>query len=343
MNNIHTITNEGGHVREWCTRPAQLFRSWCSARCFLVMLCACISMLQWVGAQDVPVDRLAEYRRIYEESCRKLRAQADEIKVQHRKQYVAKIKQGMTELKDRGELEPYLSVKGELDRVRAGSAISEDTGTEFPAFVRSAREEYAVGESRIRVAEIRERFKLTQIYVKRLKTLIREYMVAEKIDAAKAVNAELKRAKFLAAELAIVVAEEEKPSESNQDMPYPDDAVSHRGHHYKLYKESISWVDAKKRCEALDGHLVCIGDFSENDFVKRLVQRVNDVHIGATDEADEARWQWVNGQRWRYDKWGRGTPNGDRTQNFARQLKDGTWDDIDAGYKAAGFVCEWAR
>ena len=306
-----------------------------------MMLCACIIALQLVGAQEATIDRLVEYRRIYEETCGKIRVQADERKVQNRKQYVAMIEQGMTELKDRGELEPYLLVKGELDRVSAGNTVPKDTEAAFPAFVRSAREEHAVGECRIRVAEIRERFKLTQLYVKRLKTLIREYMVAEKIDAAKAVNAELKRAKFLAAELAIVVAEEEKLSASNQDMPYPDDAVSHSGHHYKLYKESISWADAKKRCEALDGYLVCIGDFSENDFVKRLVQGVNDVHIGATDEAGEARWRWVNGQRWRYDKWGKGTPNGGRSQNAARLLKDGTWDDIDSGDKTAGFVCEW--
>ncbi|GAG01894.1 unnamed protein product, partial [marine sediment metagenome] len=65
----------------------------------------------------------------------------------------------------------------------------------------------------------------------------------------------------------------------------PPDAVSFRGHRYRLYAQPMSWHDAKRFCERLGGHLVTITSKEESDFATDLVRKAGgDTWIGFTDE-----------------------------------------------------------
>ena len=71
---------------------------------------------------------------------------------------------------------------------------------------------------------------------------------------------------------------------------------------------------------------------------------MNGVWIGATDEKEEGKWIWSDGEEESfYTNWHResGEPNGARFQNCALILADwqGSWDDGACTW-VASFICE---
>lgn len=131
------------------------------------------------------------------------------------------------------------------------------------------------------------------------------------------------------------------------------------GHRYKVFKEALSWHDAKKKCEDLDGHLVIVNDEKENAVVAELLGRNGmpvdalrngdwtGVWVGATDEAKEGVWQWIDGSPLGYVNWQIDPlkqPNGGPGAHYAAiQIHyGGTWDDRPTGDRfVVAFICEW--
>ena len=84
-------------------------------------------------------------------------------------------------------------------------------------------------------------------------------------------------------------------AETTVMSPYPADAIEFDGHRYKFFGESVSWKDAKQRCEKLDGHLVTIQSEGENQFLTKLLRDAGrDSWLGASDEVEEGNWKWVD-------------------------------------------------
>jgi hypothetical protein len=77
------------------------------------------------------------------------------------------------------------------------------------------------------------------------------------------------------------------------------------GHAYKFFPEQLSWHEARKRCEALGGHLVMIETPEENAFLGQLITDGGglDSWIGATDEGSEGQWHWVDGRNLTWTNW----------------------------------------
>ena len=90
----------------------------------------------------------------------------------------------------------------------------------------------------------------------------------------------------------------------------PAGAVPFRDHYY-LIVNSTSWLEANGYAESLGGYLVAIGDDAEHQFVADLAsgQGFGNVLIGLTDETDEGRFVWANGEPLVYTNWNSGEPN----------------------------------
>ena len=128
-------------------------------------------------------------------------------------------------------------------------------------------------------------------------------------------------------------------------------------HCYKRYDDTISWHVAKAHCESEGGYLVTITSQDEQDFVfDELVSfSPNNCWIGATDEAEEGKWQWFNEEKWKYDNWSTGQPdNCDDLEHYgAISNTDGTWQDkmslnngsgtcdCPVNFEPMSTICEW--
>ena len=94
----------------------------------------------------------------------------------------------------------------------------------------------------------------------------------------------------------------------------------------------MRWLDAKAYAEKLGGYLVVVTSEEENQFVSDLVRSKNMYQafwIGLTDEAEEGRWKWVNGEPFEYSSWESGEPNGGRGENYVNMghVNPTKWND----------------
>ena len=129
----------------------------------------------------------------------------------------------------------------------------------------------------------------------------------------------------------------------------PADA-SFGGHRYRLIELSDtvrSWHQAKAHCESLGGHLAVIETAEEQGFIAALLQGTY-AFLGASDEAAEDAWVWVNGATWTYTAWMDGQPNnygGD--ENFLASYDEGAWVDVGAEgddfWMPTAFLCEFPQ
>lgn len=118
--------------------------------------------------------------------------------------------------------------------------------------------------------------KATQERVRVLKTALADATKAGDFDAATEIKARL-----AAAETAGV-------------RPRPKNTVKFGGHEYALIEDKSTWHLAKQRCEEMGGHLAIVETPDEAAFILKLCGSET-VWLGASDEATEGDWKWVNG------------------------------------------------
>ena len=138
--------------------------------------------------------------------------------------------------------------------------------------------------------------------------------------------------------------EPDGPAEKSAKRPRPKDAVKFQGHHYVLIKEPATWHVAKRRCEEMGGHLVCIESAQELDFVLGITQSNNtEAWLGGFDEESEGDWKWVNGTpiakamlaQFRID-------NHQASQHVLSAGASHNVEDNCAAYRRQ-FICEWDK
>jgi serine/threonine protein kinase len=148
------------------------------------------------------------------------------------------------------------------------------------------------------------------------------------------------------------VAAEQKAVASSS--PWPGDAVAHGKKHYKLFAEHLTWQDARRKCESMNGRLAKIWTREDNEILMKTMAggAVNGAWVGASDEDKEGKWTWRDGSALNYSNWDAGQPNdlgaGEDYLLLVHKFNPGIWWDqpntagqgFPPGWKV-GFICEW--
>ena len=125
------------------------------------------------------------------------------------------------------------------------------------------------------------------------------------------------------------------------------------GHTYKMYDDSMTWVEAKAFCEEKGGHLVTITSQEEQAFIESLLSGSLKRGYWMGANKTTGSWSWVTGEPFNYTHWASGQPDysGDYLDIFAPAYGttvfywDNTGNTGDGGgglkYKDIGFICEW--
>lgn len=166
--------------------------------------------------------------------------------------------------------------------------------------------------------------KATQDRVKLLKTALTDATKAGDFEAATEIKSRL-----AAAETAGGV------------RPKPKNTVKFGGHEYALIEEKATWHVAKRLCEEMGGHLAVINTPQEAQFLIAVCGK-HDAWVGASDEAAEDHWTWVDGTQcnesikamWRL------TDASGEQHNLLWFTPDQQWAAGRGGARVA-YLCEW--
>lgn len=80
------------------------------------------------------------------------------------------------------------------------------------------------------------------------------------------------------------------------------DTASFGGHSYTRIDESMTWHEAKEYCESKGGYLATITSSGEAKVINSLIEKgsKDQYWIGATDEKEEGKWEWITGEKFCY-------------------------------------------
>ena len=112
-------------------------------------------------------------------------------------------------------------------------------------------------------------------------------------------------------------------------------------HRYQIYNETLTWEQAKTRCEELGGHLVTITSTQEQERVQYLLENAQTDYssywIGAKTN-NSGFWEWVTNEVFekQYQNFAQGQPDG--SGNYLEIAVNGEW--YNAGNTSHGFICE---
>ena len=126
--------------------------------------------------------------------------------------------------------------------------------------------------------------------------------------------------------------------------------------HWYLVLEPMPWSRAVDHCSNIGGHLAAIDNRAEDNFVytrlaKAYERNRDDILLGGTDQEQEGRWVWANGETMEYTNWASGEPNNcAASEIYGKCMPEnlvtydhehpGQWNDVPAG-GGTKFLCEF--
>jgi hypothetical protein len=90
--------------------------------------------------------------------------------------------------------------------------------------------------------------------------------------------------------------------------PSPKLRFAATGNYYQRIDTPMTWQEAIRHCEGLGGYLATVTSAEENDFIYKNFAVDHACWLGATDEAEEGRWQWITGEPFEFQNWRSGEP-----------------------------------
>lgn len=149
--------------------------------------------------------------------------------------------------------------------------------------------------------------------------------------------------KMLNAKLAVEKAIELRNQKAKKEENSSDDPTER--HKYEIFRETLTWEEAKAACEAKGGHLATITSQEEQKMIESLNTQNSKLWIGGYKNS-AGQWCWVTGELWKYQNWGDGELN-----NSSNVVADEScvavwpvkWNDLANSntYEQSGYVCEW--
>ncbi len=110
----------------------------------------------------------------------------------------------------------------------------------------------------------------------------------------------------------------------------PAAITTYNGHVYSLYENKLYYEQAKTLCEQSGGHLAVISSEEENSIITSMLQSAsdNEYWLGASDTKKEGTWEWVTGEKFKYQNWRNDEPNNaDEVEHYLTIYPEGEWND----------------
>ncbi len=104
-----------------------------------------------------------------------------------------------------------------------------------------------------------------------------------------------------------------------------------QGHYYLTTAAYGTWPEAEAEAVAIGGHLVAINSQQENDFIRDNFASYAGarIWIGLSDQDEEGRFVWSNGDPVIFENFAPGEPNDtSANEDYVEMRSDGTWNDI---------------
>lgn len=125
----------------------------------------------------------------------------------------------------------------------------------------------------------------------------------------------------------------------------PAGAKFFNGKWYHVYVDELPWNRAKAKCASLGGQLAIVPDEPTWAFIKVLSPSAV-FWLGATDEASEGLWTWVDGTSMKYTAWMSSQPDNDGGKENYLATAGEKWRDVSregqfGPHKVVGYICEW--
>jgi hypothetical protein len=327
---------------------------------FLTCLLFALLPLQLLFAQETnsPFNQL---KKAYGTARSNSATATDKLKAEALENYSRTLDTLMDGLKKKGDLDTFLVVQTEQKRFKEEKTVPA-VGTS-PDILAGPAADYREKTDLVTLNDNLQTIKLLKQYIAALDGLIKKSMMQDKIAEAKDIKEEKDRAELVLADLASKIPEDATPAPSSKDNPTPDvkpapsaaelkaaakkeareKAKPFQMHRYLVVEDTLSWTDAKAACTTIGGHLVTIGNKSENDFVCTLADGKS-VWLGLSDESKSGKLAWVDGLSLRFSAWCAGEPSiRGGMSNYAalgRSFSDYGWM-IPPPEALNGYICEW--
>lgn len=114
-------------------------------------------------------------------------------------------------------------------------------------------------------------------------------------------------------------------------------------HFYQRFDQSITWANAKNKCQTLGAHLVTVTSDAERGFIYNSLSR-GAFWIGGSDAALEGKFTWVTGEKWVYQYWSSNeanTTDEDYIVAGYNSSANGSWSTRPVN-ETYNYICEWS-
>lgn len=132
----------------------------------------------------------------------------------------------------------------------------------------------------------------------------------------------------------------------------PKSAKEYNGHYYDIVNVSLTWEEAKNRCERKGGHLATITSKEENEWIVKNINPSDYNYCWLGGERDiNGNWGWITGEEWKFTSFAEGQPDYYDSSEYylCTYTPANCWDDSDMegncygnGYNPiSGYIIEW--
>ncbi len=122
------------------------------------------------------------------------------------------------------------------------------------------------------------------------------------------------------------------------------DGLAEGGRCWKASKlvEPLNWPAARSWCQQWGGELASVRNVYDNQRIRKLADAAcgqASAWIGLTDQAQEGKFRWTDGEASQFHQWNQGEPNNSGDEDVTELVPSGGWNDLPASAARQCLVC----